>query len=612
MSTRNLRTFGVNPADLPVKRTIAVEAADFLIGGMFINAERSYNKAFEVSSPEEYAEIFGGQVNANDYGPDAVKGFFDNTVNTSPTLVVQTFLGYNGTTIDSVVASRFVVDAGSDADAYNIQAAYQEELEYGAGGNRTGFRITAVDRFTTLAAATVAATGVSTAQLDSVIGMVVGDIVRFDTNSGANPVYKKLTAVDETANTVSWLGDFESAPAAGETLAVDDVVAVPGFTVRTYRQSTSGIETEVAVSLGQQICSTEAEVTDFYVENVHAANNWIKITESSASSLSDRFPTTNASTLYLQSGADGTEVATAAAARVFYERMNDFDVRFLANPETTSTAIQKELESYSRSRTKGDNPLVIIVGPEDRTKAQLITLGNTYQRSDKVPANVVGHWLRVNDPFTLSQNAPLRNVPACGHVMGLWIRTIDTFGIHYMPNTNETLILGAEGVVGDQFINDRDRTDIAEAGVNLIQERVGIGIKYANARTPSTNPAFVFGNSIIMENFIKISSVDSLQGSENTPNSLNRLQSDRMAILSFMFGLWFSGSTGGVPEGETFGQIQNPDGTSSGPNDHFSVSIPAARNTPAILQSGQRNIEVYFTPPSPAESIEIGVGILLL
>lgn len=612
MSTRNLRTFGVRPANLPVKRTITVEEADFLIGGMTIDAERRYNVPFEVSSPEEYAQIFGGQVNANDYGPDAVKGFFDNTVETSPTLVVQTFLGFDGSNVDSVVASRLVADAGADADAYNIQAAYQGELEYGVSGNRTGFRITAVDRFSTLAAATVAATGVSTASLDSVIGIVVGDIIRFDTNSGANPVYKKITAIDEANNTVTWAGDFESAPAAGETLAIDDVVAIPGFTLQTYRQSTNGVETEVATELGQQVCSTESEVADFYVENIHAANTWLTVTEASASTLQNRFPTANAATIYLQNGAAGTPVATAAAARFFYEKLNDFNVRFLANPETTDVAIQKELEAYSRSRTKVDNPIVIYVLPENRTKSQLITLGNGYQRSDEVDAIAVGHWVRVNDPFTLSQNAPLRNVPACGHVMGLWIRTIDTLGIHFVPSTNQTLLFGVEGVVGDQFLNDRDRTDIAEAGVNLIQDRVGVGIKLANCRTPSTDVATAFGNGIVMKNFIKVSAADSLQSSENTPNSLNRLRSDTMAIQTFLYGLWFRGSTGDVSEGETFGQTLNADGVPTGPRDHFSVSAPVARNTPASLQTGQRNIEVYFRYPAPGESIEIGVGILLL
>lgn len=610
MSTRRLRTFGVNGVNLPVKRTLAVVASDFLVGGLIIFAERRYNRAFEVTSPEEYEEIFGGQVSSSYYGPDAVKGFFDNTVETSPTLWIQTFLGYSGGAVDSVVASANVADAGADTDAYNIQAAYQEELEYGTSGNRTGFRIASADRFSTLAAATVAATGISTASLDSVIGIEVGDIILFKTNGGAAPVYKKVTAIDEASNTVSWAGDFESAGAAGETLAVDDEVTIPGFTVKTYRQSISGVETEIETELGIQICSTESEVTDFYVENVHAANRWLKVTEASASTLGDRLPVANSTTTYLAGGSDGTAVADATSARVFYEKLNDANIRFLATPEFTDVTIQKELETYSKSRTRGDNPIVIPVIAEDRTKSQLITIGNSYQRSDEVDMVIPANWLKVTDPFTTAQNAPFRNVPSCGHVMGVWIRTIATLGIHYVPCTNETLIFGAAGVVGDQFLNNRDRTDIAEAGINLIQERVGIGIKFANCRTPSTDVAYAFGNGILMRNFIKVSSVDSLQGSENTPNSLNRLQSDRMAILTFLYNLWFKGSTNDVPVGETFGQTQEESGPSN-PEDHFTVSIDPSKNTKAILQMGQRNVDVYFTYPAPAESIEIGVGILL-
>lgn len=608
--TRGLRTFGVNGENLPVKRTLAVTASDFLIGGMIANFERKYNRAFQVSSPEEFTEIFGGQVNPNDYGPDAVKGFFDNTVGTSPTLWLQSFLGYNGSAIDSVVASRDVADAGADADAYSIQAAYQEELEHGTSGNRTGFRITHADRFTTQAAGTVAATGVSTAPLDSVIGIEVGDIILFRTNGGASPVYKKVTAIDEAANTVTWSGNFEVSGGSGETLAIDDEVAIPGFTVRTFRRSPSGIESEVALNLSTQVCSTESEVTDFYVENIHAANPWIKVTEASASTLGDRIPVANASTVYLQNGNDGTDVSNAAGARVFYEKLNDADIRFLANPETTDVSIQKELEIYSKARSKNDNPVVLTVIAEDRTKSQLITIGNSYQRSDEVDMVIAANWLRVADPFSTAQNAPLRTVPNCGHVMGAWVRTIDTLGVHYVPAVNNILLLGALGVVGDQFPNNRDRTDIAEAGVNLIQERVGVGIKLANARTPSTDVAYAFGNGIVMRNFIKISSVDSLQSSENTPNSLNRVQADANAIQTFLYNLWFRGSTGDVPEGESFGQTQEADGPSVA-TDHFTVSIDPIKNSRANLQAGQRTIDVYFTFPAPAESIVIGVGILL-
>lgn len=611
MGTKNLRTFGLNGKNLPVKRTLAVVASDFLIGGIIANFERKYNKAFEVKSPEDFAQIFGSQVNPNDYGPDAVKGFFDNTVGTSPTLWIQSFLGYDGAVIDSIVAKKEVADDGADADAYTIEAAYQEELEYGVSGNRTGFKITHVDRFSTLAAGTVAATGVSTAILDSVIGIVVGDIILFKTNAGASPVYKVVIAVNESAKSVSWSGNFEVSGGSAETLAIDDEVVIEGFTVQTFRESTTGIVTEVNADLGTQICSTESAVTDFYVENIHASNTWLKITEASASTLGERLPVENATVIYLAGGDNGTTVNTAAGARNFYENLNDVDVRFLANPESTNESIQKELEIYSKARTKNDNPIVITVITEDRTKSQLETIGNSYQRSDEVDMIIPANWLKVADPFTISANAPLRTVPNCGHVMGAWVRTIATFGIHYIPATNEILILGAEGVVGDQFLNNRDRTDIAENGINLIQEKVGIGIKLANCRTPSTDTAYSFGNGILMRNFIKVSSVDSLDGSENTPNTIARLRNDKMAILTFLYKLWKSGSTGDVPEGETFGQTQEDDGTDSTAEDHFTVSIDPIKNSKANLQAGERTYDTYFTYPAPAESIQIGVGILL-
>ena len=41
-----------------------------------------------------------------------------------------------------------------------------------------------------------------------------------------------------------------------------------------------------------------------------------------------------------------------------------------------------------------------------------------------------------------------------------------------------------------------------------------------------------------MRDFIKISTVDSLQTSENQPNSLARIREDAMAVLNFLYRLW--------------------------------------------------------------------------
>lgn len=598
----SLRTFGVRGKNLPTKRTLAVSAAEFSIGGLLAFTERSYANPFEINGPEEYAEVFGGQVNSGDYGPDAVKGFFDNAVGVSSTLIIQPMIGYTGGSIDAVVASRDVADDGADADAYKVEAAYQEELEYGVSGNRTGTKFTQSTRFSTLSAGSVAASGVSEAVLDSVSGFRVGDIVRF---VGAATVYLKITGIVEAENKIQWSGDL------GTTLAADDVVDIPGFTVQTYRKSLTGIETEVETDLGQVVCSSESEVSEFYVENVHASNNWVKITEASASTLGDRLPADDIDVVYHTNGAEGTKTITTDYQDYFLAKFNNLAVRFLANPETTDVSVQKAGEAYSKGRTGGDNPLWIYNIVEDRTKAQLITIGNGFQRSDEVTGIIAANWLQVVDPFNSAQNAPFRNVPNVGHIMGLWIRTIGTLGIHYVPATGETPIFGVEGVVGDQFLDDRDRTDIAESGINVIQQRTGIGILLANCRTPSTDTAFAFGNGLLMRNFIKVSAVDSLRTTENTPNSINRLRGSKMAILTFLYGLWASGSTGDVAEGETFGQTEEADGSLSTPEDAFQVSLDPIKNSKTNLQLGRRDIDVYFTYPAPAESIVIGVGILL-
>lgn len=605
------RTQGVRGQDLPAVRTLSVVPADFAIGGLLIETERKYNRSYRVTTPEQFAEIFGGQVDPTIYGPDTVNGFFANVVGVDASLYIQSLIGYDtgSSAIDAVVSSRQKADAGADADAYIVEAAYETELQYGIAGNRTGTKFIQADRFSTLSAATVAATGISSAILDSVAGIVVGDLVRFEATGGTpGTVYKKITAVDQSAKTITWSGDFESAPAAGESLAIDDVVAVTGFRVEVYTKSVNGVETEVDTGLGDIVCSSEPEVADFYVEKVFEASKWIKITEASASTLGGRLPVNDSAPVYNTGGADGTTVVTVAAQAAFLANFNGKPIRFLANPETTVQAMQQGLIDYSASRN--DKPFVIINIPEDQTKSQLITIGNNYQIAAQVFAGIWANWLKVVDPFATASNAPLRTIPNVGHIMGDWIRTIGINGIHWTLGSQRSLLRGVNEVSGEDFFNlNRDRTDLMEAGINVIQAKEGIGIQPASGVTISTDTAYIFSNGNIMSNFIKISSEDSLASQENTPNTFNRIKGNADAIERFMNTLWRRGSSGNSEEGETFGKAF--DDNQSGPSDFYRVTADSTNNSESSIAAGEQNIRVVFSYPAPAGSIEIGVAVLV-
>ena len=481
-------------------------------------------------------------------------------------------------------------------------------LEYGIRGNRTGFSIEHGVRFTTAMASATLITD-TTMTVDSVAGISVGDIVTLRA-TGATPgvVHRKITLINEGTKVLTF------ADALAVTALDNDVVEVAGFKLKTYRKSISGIVTEVETALGEKWCTLESEVSAYYVENVHEENKYIEWDDqASASTGIETFPDEIGTVTYLTAGADGTAPTTSAHWSRDLTLMNNKPVRMLGNPETSDTTIQAAGETYCFGRD--DTPIWFPVLAEDRTADQLKTLGAGYQRSGDVFMINVAEWLKIDDDFNTAVNAPSRNVPNIGAVMGAWIRTIATLGIHYIPCVDQINLIGINGVVNDNLgddISDKERTDLAEYGINIIQFVPGSGYRIRNFFTASTSTAESGANGVLMRNFIKVSSQDSLKKSENTPNSFNRIKEDGKAVLSFMYGLWFKGSTGNVPVGETFGgPQQNDDGSLTVPEDHFQVTADAVNNPQANINLGERTIKGMFTYPAAAGSIEIQIGILL-
>lgn len=602
-----MRQLGVQGENLPSKKSLVVEASDFLIGGMIGRTERSFVKAFPVQNMKQFQEIFGINANSAYYGYDEASLFFSNVVGTNAKLYFKSHVGNTGTAIDAVQASASIVDTfpSTPEATIRIGAGYKNNVEYGVHGNRIGYTITGGARFTTACDGAVS-TGNTYAKLLSVAGIKIGDLLKF-THAPSTYVYQKVTGIDEATRQVSFGAAFGSA-----AILDTDKCEVWGIRVRIYEKGLTGIVKEVETAIGAIYCSLESEVSDYYIDNVFAQHGYAIVTSQTHTgthTLLSKYPADVSTVTYLASGADGT--APTTLAHWIYGNQTAFDntpVRVIANCETTLATVHQSLETYCQARW--DNPKCLPNCASNQTLAQLQTIGQGYQRSDAVLSILVAHWVKITDPFASSSIAPLRNVPSVGAVMGCWLRTIGTLGIHYIP-VKQTPVYGIAGIYGVEFPLDADRTTLAEAGVNCLQYIAGYGYVIRNFFTGSTATEYKFANGLLMRDYIKVSGVDSLNSSENQPNAFNRILENKMAMITFMRRLWDQGSTGSVPKGETFGIATTDDGSPTLFEDHVEVVADIVNNPADKVALGERNLDVYYTYPAPAGSIRVRVGIML-
>ena len=580
-----MRQLGVFGENLPAKKGATIQPADFYVAGILGFFERRYANALSVNDYSDFITKFGNDINSSWYGHAVVSTLLTNKGNAGATVYIQGYVPN-----DAIVASKVFKDSSGTNDSVKVEAAYQGELEYGESGNRTAVSITNGYRVSSQVAQ-AGTSGTKILYLDSVIGFEKNDCIKIETGTVQ---YNKIDEVDEIAGKLTLSNNLSA------DVPEDTVVGVIGIRIQTYRKDTKGIVTEVEADLGRVYCSLNPE-SQWYVGEVHKNNRFIKVTGLIGTLSYTQYPVDTSMT-YLAGGAYGTAPG-ASDWITMVSKFNNKPVRFITCAETTAIETNKGGEAYCKARS--DTPIWIYNIPANQVKASLIAIGRQYQRSDDVHGVICDGWLEY------SSSLGKRYIPNVGAVIGAWMRAINDYGIHYTPAVRRITLQGVTSVEGQEF-SDMDRTDIAEAGINIIRYVPGSGIVIRNFFTPSTALEYMFANGILMRNYIKVSSVDSLQASENTPNTLNNIKEDRTAVYNFMRRLWDVGSTMNVPAGETFGMYDKGNGETSKFEEHVEIIADAINNPIETLQAGERNIFVYFTYPAPAGSIKVGVGINLL
>jgi uncharacterized protein len=207
-------------------------------------------------------------------------------------------------------------------------------------------------------------------------------------------------------------------------------------------------------------------------------------------------------------------------------------------------------------------------------------------RADKVYGALYFPHIQVVDPI-----GTLIWIPPTGHVLGIYARTDQQRGIWKAPAGNGAVVSNALDVKAR--FSDTEHTDLVKNGsVNAIRPISGAGIVIDSSRTLSTNTLWLYVNVRLLFNFVETSLKFGLRWVVQEPNDetlWNKVKFN--SVVPFLTGLWRRGAFG-----------------PGGPDDVFKVKVDKENNPPDSIQKGILNIEVYFYPSRPAETIVITVG----
>jgi phage tail sheath protein FI len=196
-------------------------------------------------------------------------------------------------------------------------------------------------------------------------------------------------------------------------------------------------------------------------------------------------------------------------------------------------------------------------------------------------------WLRVLDPLRL--DGLTRDIPACGHVAGVYARGDLTVGVH-KPPANE-IVEGAADIVGGNAIDDVRHGDLNEIGVNVIRAQGGRGVRVAGARTLSSESEWRFVNVRRLVIMIEEAIDEQIQWSVFEPSDQNLWRDLDRVIRSFLLGLWQRGMLEGATASEA-----------------FFVTCDETTNLPGETDLGRITCLVGLQPPWPAEFVVIRIG----
>lgn len=277
----------------------------------------------------------------------------------------------------------------------------------------------------------------------------------------------------------------------------------------------------------------------------------------------------------LTGGTDGDELQNADYADALDMAGTLDDLTMIAIPGQTSKIVNDALLAYCDNNGLFpflDMPMMSTV---EETKA--------YRRSISAWTGALCYpWGKMNDPLTDS----LKAVPTCGHMMGVYARTIENSGIHKAPAGTTAVVRGF--VEMEKVLTATECATLNPVGVITIMSKPNAGIVSWGARSlNSTDSTMRYVTDGLVNLNIKKSLYTGTQFAVFEPNDEKLWTNVKSACVGFLETLRQNGTLKGTVE------------------EAYYVIVDSTNNTADTIAEGQLNIEVGYAPVKPAEFVII-------
>lgn len=281
----------------------------------------------------------------------------------------------------------------------------------------------------------------------------------------------------------------------------------------------------------------------------------------------------------LTGGADDVSKVTTTVLTQALEKCDSVvsEASFLAVPGYTDPALNTAIFNYC------DKNMVcpFVDMPVGTEFAEV----KSYRKSVSAYGGALAYpWGYVNDPLTNE----LRLVPTCGHLMGVYARTIAERGIHKAPAGIEAVVRGFVSL--EKNLTNSEIGILNNVGVICITTRSNAGVVVWGARSLSPDLKMKYMTDVVLNYYIKKSVYVGTQFAIFEPNSDLLWAKVEAACKAHLEDLRLKGSLQGTPA------------------EAYYVKCDSSNNTPASIAEGILNIELGYAPVKPAEYVIIKIA----